>query len=158
MRISVEDYVARIANASPLDLVIINYEIILDYINASRNSFDEPEDFDFNITKAKQFLNELRVSLDMQYEIAKHLMSLYHYVDQELCYCQFNKNIAHLDEATKILTQLLEGWTTVSEMNMEQDNTPVMGNTEQLYAGLTYGKDGRLQEYVETDNKRGFKA
>lgn len=156
MRISAEDYVARIANATQLQLVIINYEIIMDYLNAAKNSTDNKADIDFNLDKARQFLNELRVSLDMEYTVSKYLMSLYLYVDQQIAYCQFNYNTNHIDESVKVLSNLLEGWKTIE--NDEEDKTPLMENTEQLYAGLTYGKDGNLNEYVDLKADRGFKA
>lgn len=158
MRISPEDYVARIANASQIQLVVINYEIILDYLGAAKASAEaeEEEDLDFDIAKARQFLNELRSSLDMQYKISKYLMSLYIYIDRELAYCLFGHDTEHIDEAVRILEKLLAGWKEVEKI--EEDKTPLMENTEQLYAGLTYKKDGTLNEYVDTKSNRGFKA
>lgn len=156
MRISPKDYVARIANASQLQLVIINYEIILDYLIAAKNSLDNKIDFDFDLEKSRQFLNELRVSLDMQYTLSKYLLSLYIYIDQQIAYCQFNYDVKHIDEAVKILNTLLDSWKKI-EID-ENDKTPIMENTEQLYAGLTYGKDGNLNEYVDIKANRGFKA
>ncbi len=156
MRISTEDYVARIANATQLQLVIINYEIIIDYLNAAKGSVNKKKDFDFNLEKARQFLNELRVSLDMQYTLSKYLMRLYLYVDQQIAYCQFNSRTEHIDESIKILNSLLEGWKKI-ETN-EKDKTPVMENAQQLYAGLTYGKNGSLNEYVDMKTNRGFKV
>lgn len=156
MRISTQDYVARIANANQIQLVLINYEIILDYLNAAKNSLDNKEDMDFDLRKARQFLNELRLSLDMQYTISRYLMNLYIYVDGELAYCQFDYKISHIDEAVKVLSSLLESWREV-EKN-EKDKTPLMENTQQLYAGLTYSKDGSLNEYMDSDVNRGFKA
>ncbi|MBR1737031.1 MAG: hypothetical protein IJ736_08455 [Firmicutes bacterium] len=37
MKIAIEDYVARIANASPAQLVVINYEIVIDYLTLAMN-------------------------------------------------------------------------------------------------------------------------
>lgn len=156
MRISSEGYVARIANATRIQLVIINYEIILDYLNAAKNSTDNRDDMDFDISKARQFLDQLRNSLDMQYTLSKYLMNLYVYVDQQLAYSLFSYDTSYIDEAVKILSRLLEGWKKAEEEN--DDKTPIMTNTEQLYAGLTYGKNGRLNEYVDTKANRGFKV
>ena len=74
MGINKQDYVAKIANASPLKLVVINFEIILDYLKESENTINNEKEFDFNILKARQFLSELRASLDMQYEISTYLI------------------------------------------------------------------------------------
>lgn len=158
MRLSTEDYVARIANASQLQLVIINYEIIIDYIKAAEKSAEEnnKEDFNLAVEKSRAFLSELRNSLNMKYEISRNLMSLYNYVDRQLAYYTFNKKTKYSQECIKILSELLEGWKEIE--NNEEDKSPLMQNTQQLYAGLTYGRGGKLQEYVDVDNKRGFKA
>ncbi len=156
MRIAVDGYVARIANATPLQLVIINYEVILDYLNAAEKSIKEKNknDIKFNLNKARQFLKELRLSLDMSYSLAKYLMNLYIYVDQQICYCLVNEKQQHIQECRNVLEKLLISWKTIE--NEEEDKTPLMENTQQLYAGLTYGKNG-LEEYVD-NSKRGFKA
>lgn len=156
MKLSKEDYVARIASATPLQLVIINYEIILDYLDTAEKNINDEKVFDFNLIKARDFLLELRTSLNMTYNISRNLMSLYNYVDQQLSYYKVNKNQEHLTECKKVLDELLEGWKAIEKD--EKDKTPLMQNTEHLYAGLTYGKNGKLSEYVDTDSKRGFKA
>lgn len=92
----------------------------------------------------------------MSYEISKNLMSLYNYVGQQISYYSFNKKTEHADEAKKVLSELLDGWNAIE--SEEKDKTPLMENTQQLYAGLTYDKSGKLSEYVETDARRGFKA
>lgn len=156
MKLSKEDYVARIASATPLQLVIINYEIILDYLHAAEESINDDKAFNFAVSKARAFLGELRASLDMQYDISKNLMSLYIYTDKQMAYYMINKKDIHLQETKKVLNGLLEGWKAIE--NDEKDKTPLMENAQQLYAGLTYDRSGRLTEYIEPDSKRGFKA
>lgn len=156
MSIHTEDYVARITNATPLQLVIINYEIVIDYINDAKNNIEDKTNFQFCITKARQFVNELRVSLNMKYELSKNLMGLYNYVEKQLAYCEFNEKIEHIEEALKVMETLLEGWKAIE--GKEEDKTPVMENAQQLYAGLTYGRNGQINEYVDIQSNRGFKA
>lgn len=156
MRLSKEDYVACIASATPLQLVIINYEIILDYLDTAKENINDDKTFEFNLDKARDFLLELRNSLNMTYNISRDLMSLYNYVDQQMAYYKVNKKEEHFDECKKVLSELLDGWKAIEKD--ETDKTPIMKNTEHLYAGLTYGRNGKLSEYVDTDNRRGFKA
>ena len=155
-KLSKEDYVARIASATPLQLVIINYELVLKYIDDAKECIDDKKKFEFNVAKAREFLGELRISLDMSYKISASLMSLYNYVDQQLSYYLFNGKEEHALECEKVLNELLDGWKAIE--NQEEDKSPLMENAQQLYAGLTYDKEGKLSEYVETDAKRGFKA
>lgn len=156
MKYSVEDYVAKISNASPLQLVIINYEIILDYLDSSKECVDDDKKFTLYVNKAREFLAELRASLNMKYEISFQLMSLYNYVDQQISYYIFNKKEECVKNCENVLIPLLEGWRAIEKD--ETDKTPLMSNTQQIYAGLTYGRNGQLSEFVDTDVKRGFKA
>ncbi len=55
MGINKQDYVAKIASASPLKLVIINFEIIFDYLEESKKAINNEKEFDFYILKARQF-------------------------------------------------------------------------------------------------------
>jgi len=155
-KLTTEDYVAKIANATPLQLVIITYELILKYLDDAAECIDDEKKFEFNLKKSRAFLDDLKNSLDMSYDISKNLMSLYNYVSQQISYYMFNKKTEYADEVKKVIAELLDGWKAIE--SEEQDKTPLMENTQQLYAGLTYNKSGKLSEYVETDTKRGFKA
>lgn len=157
MCFSKEDYVAKISNASPLQLVIINFEIIMDYINESKKYIGtKNKNFDFNIRKARQFLMELRCSLNMNYEISANLMSVYNFVDASLAKYLFNENVKLADDCINILNNILGGFKGIEDT--EKDKTSLMQNTHQIYAGLTYDKKGNLEEFIDTKSNRGFKA
>lgn len=149
-----QSYVARIATASPLKLVLINFEIILDYLKDSKDCLEDEKLFNFNIIKARQFLTELRCSLDMQYEISYDLLSLYNYIDKKMSDFLFRKDIKDYEEATELLKTIMSGF----EQIQENDESPIMTNTDSIYAGLTYGKGGKLEEFVDIRNNKGFKA
>lgn len=156
MGINKQDYVAKIANASPLKLVLINFEIILDYLKESENTINNEKEFDFNILKARQFLSELRASLDMQYEISSYLLTMYNYADKQIAKFLFSKNINDLEPAIKVLKTIMSAFEEIE--HKEEDKTSVMENTDSIYAGLTYGKDGKLNEFIDIKHNKGFKA
>ena len=156
MGLNKQDYVAKIATASPLKLVIINFEIILDYLEESKKNIDNQKEFDFNILKARQFLGELRGSLNMKYEISTQLLTMYNYVDRQLAIFLFSKKLEDLEAGTKVLKTIMSGFEEIEEK--EKDKNSIMQNTESIYAGLTYGRNGQLQEFVDTKHNRGFKA
>ncbi len=156
MSINKEEYVAKIATASPLRLVIINFEILFDYLEESKKTINDDKSFDFNIFKARQFLSELRCSLDMQYEISSYLLTLYNYADRKIAKFLFSKNLKDLEDATNVLKNIMSGFEQIKDK--EKDKTPIMENTDTIYAGLTYGKDGQLQEFIDIKHNKGFKA
>lgn len=157
MKINKSDYVARISTASHLQLVIISFEIIIDYINNSKIYINtNNKNFDFNIRKARQFLADLKLSLNTDYEISNNLILIYNFLDQSLISYLFNEDIEIADDCIKILKNLLEGFSGIEDL--EEDKSSIMENTHQIYAGLTYNKKGGLEEFIDNGENRGFKA
>ena len=63
MSINKEEYVAKIATASPLRLVIINFEILFDYLEESKKNINDDKSFDFKLNKEeKEEIQETIVS------------------------------------------------------------------------------------------------
>ena len=147
MSINKEEYVEKIATASPLRLVIINFEILFDYLEESKKTINDDKSFDFNIFKARQFFFFFICSLDMQYEISSYLLTLYNYADRKIAKFLFSKNLKDLEDATNVLKNIMSGFEQIEDK--EKDKTPIMENTDTIYAGLTYGKDGQLQEFID---------
>ena len=144
-----EDYVARISEATPLGLLIINYELLLSHIEAAKK---DESDFSDEIQKSKDFLLVLIKSLDFEYDISKDLYQIYSYVNTLLIKSEFSGDKTHLDEALNLLSMLLSSWR---ELTSIEDAKPVMENTSKIYAGLTY-KNGELAEFTPDEEIRGF--
>jgi flagellar protein FliS len=105
---------------------------------------------------ASGFINELMRILDYRYEISFQLMSLYTYVNKCLMTARFQKNPEELTIVNSVISKLLTGFEGICKEDL---TGPVMQNTQQLYAGLTYGK-GVLNEVSidQREQNRGFKA
>lgn len=152
-----ENRTAQIANASPGQLVVITYELILEALQEAQDQVPVKDEKKFKrtIDRAQKLLKELMVSLDLSYEISYDLMSLYSYINKTIIKGYVSQKKEPLMEANKLLNTLLEGWKQA--VAAEGDNAPVIENAQQIYAGLTYGK-GNLNESVIEDANRGFKA
>lgn len=157
MKFTKSDYVRRIVNASPTQLVVITYEISLDYISEAKRHLEEGNDKEFrnNLSLAHEFVQQLTSNLDMGYEISWQLMSLYLYTGKLLSQAGAGNDPVHLDHAAEILNNLLTSWYDLEKL--DGDKTPALENAQHVYAGLTYGRDG-LDEFVMEDSGRGFKA
>lgn len=156
MNLSNQDYVAKICNASPLQLVNITFELILLNIEESKSFNKKEKMFEQKVKNARNFLTQLRNSLNMNMEISHQLLSIYNFVDYLLANYLFNgeKNLAQ--DSIKILSNIHDAFKEI-EKN-EPDKKSVMQNSEQIFAGLTYDKNGNLQEYINPNKNRGFKA
>lgn len=146
----------QIANATPGQLICITYQLILEQIGIAKKSKGKDEKAHKKaVERAQKFLRELMDALDFQHEISLQLMELYLYVNKLLIQSMIKEDEEPLAEAEKILHTLLSGWEEVAQQ--EEGKEAVMQNTQQVYAGLTYGK-GNLNESVVGNQNRGFKA
>ena len=151
----IKDYTLRVSQASPCELVIIMYDIILDDIAAAKEA-QEKSAYQKELTHAGKFLNELMGVLDFSVPLSYHLMSLYIYANKMLTKARVSGNAETLADVEMIIEKLRAGFDGIKN----QDTTgPVMQNVQQVYAGLTYGK-GQLNEAFlnPQDYNRGFNA
>lgn len=155
-RMALQSYTARITQANRSELVVIMYEIILGDFSSAKKALEEekPELFKHDLKHAQRFIAELMDTLDFQYELSKELMSLYIFVNRQLIEAVLKTDAGPLKSAANVMNTLKAGFDKVS---IEDKSGPVMQNTQQVYAGLTYGK-GVLNETYSEEPNRGFKA
>lgn len=155
-----QDYIARISCATPLQLVIITYDIMLDNIALAKQNITNVSSKD-SIAKTQQLLSQLITSLNMDIKISNEILPIYLYINKLLVSCSVKLNIKNNEvSVTKILTdiEIILNTLLVSWKSLKDTDQPIMINSQQLYVGLTYKKDGRLTEYISEDSSRSFKA
>ena len=152
------EYTARVAQANRSELVVIIYELFLLAMDEADAAFAKGELSEgvSHIKRAEGFLQELMGSLDYRYAIAEELMRLYRYVYEQLIFSALRRKMVNGEIVREVMGKLKEAFIKVAK----QDNSaPVMKNTQQVYAGLTYGK-GSLNEVLLTgnDSNRGYRV
>ncbi len=151
-------YTARITQANRSELVVITYDLIIDSIEAAKESF-EKEDFftyDRELKRVQKLLNELMGSLDHRFPIAKDLFQLYSFSNRRVIEAVFKKDPELLNTVTSVMEKLRVGFEGVAK---EDTSGPVMANTQKLYAGLTYGRHALDEVFLNPNEaSRGFKA
>ncbi|MCL1846289.1 MAG: flagellar protein FliS [Defluviitaleaceae bacterium] len=155
-------YVMRISQASPAGLVVINFEIILDYLNEASANVSDKEAFRAAIQKAKDGLEQLIQSLDFDVPLSHDFYEIYKYAQKLLCDVHFSSDgeaaCSVLKEVAELMEILLEGWKVAAEKaDAEGISEGAPENAPKVYAGLTYGKDGSANEYID-ENNGGFMA
>jgi flagellar protein FliS len=155
-RESKQDYTRRIAAANPTQLVIILYDMLLCYLNESREylSDGKEEELSESVRKARGCVNELMMSLNLEYRLAVNLMQLYCYAIRKLVHIQ----LRHEEEA---ISQLEHMFRTLSDAYSQaaaaDKSAPVMDNSQSVYAGLTYGKNTLTENMTDPGTDRGFR-
>lgn len=155
---AIHAFTARVTQASKSELIVILYEMILAEMKEAKEAYEEGNlaTFDKELKRAQKYITELTASLNYSYAISYDLVSLYIYVNKRIITAIIKRNPFSLDSAETVLKTLLTGFEGVSK---QDTSGPMMRNTQQLYAGLTYGK-GKLNEvYLDPSNRsRGFIA
>lgn len=152
----VQEYTLRITQASRSELIVIMYEIILNDLASARESYEKQDmqTYDRELRHAGRFLSELMGSLDYSVPLSYRLMSLYIFTNKELTMARIKKNPELLDGVEDVIEKLMAAFHKVSE---EDTSGPVMQNTQQIYAGLTYGRGTLNEMYVNgNEARRGF--
>jgi flagellar protein FliS len=155
---AIQFFTARITQASKSELVVILYEMTLTKIEEAERSYRENNlsYFDKELKGAQRYVSELMASLDYRYKISYDLLSLYLYTNKQIISAIVKQNPLTLQRAKAVLKKLLTGFKEVSKADT---SGPMMRNTQQLYAGLTYGKGTLNETFIDPSNKnRGYIA
>jgi len=149
-------YTARVSQANPTELVVILYEIALDYIKDARQAHADGDKADFRncIHKTQSAVLELLYSVQDGQPISDTLRGLYGFSMEQLSKADAGGKTEPLDAVERILGQLKEAYAAICG---EDTRGAVMSNAQTVYAGLTYGR-GMLCEDLADQSNRGFRV
>lgn len=150
-----QQYKLRITNANKTQLVVILYEMFLQYMEEAKEAHEKEDVKAFKdaIRYARGCVKELMQSLNFEYEPAKELMQLYVYVNKELVSADVQNKTEPLDNSIMVMKGLWEAYSQISSM----DQSPaVMENSQKVYAGLTYSRGDLVENLNQVGENRGF--
>ena len=145
------DFTLRIAQANRSGLTVIIYEMCLVYLKEAMEDVDRAE----NIARARSCVDELKESLNFEYEPASQLLHLYVHVNKLLVQAAAGGRKEPLTEAESIIRRLHDEFQKVSETD---DCPPLVHNAQEVYAGYTYGKNDINVNIGNDEKGRGFLA
>ena len=114
----------NVNTASQGRLVVLLYEGAVKHLKAALNLFDmndklkagDIEQFGIHLQKTQAIITELQVSLDMEKggDIARNLMSLYVYFNEELMDATISHNKQKIEFVLNKVDELAEAWRTIA--------------------------------------------
>lgn len=114
----------NVNTASQGRLVVLLYEGAIKQLTTALTFIDEKgkikpgdiEKFGICIQKAQAIITELEVSLDMEKggEIAKNLMSLYVFFNEELVHASISRDTEKINSVLRMLKELAESWKIIA--------------------------------------------
>lgn len=154
----INEYVLRVSQANTSQLHVILQDIIIERLQESLTIYEDAgrEAYAAYMKKTQQFMQELMAGLNIGSAVAKEVLSIYLYVNEKIIASYIQRQPVNTEQLISIMQRLRASFGTVSEQDSEE---PIMKNTQQVYAGLTYGK-GYLNESCDLSQmpNRGLKA
>lgn len=150
-----QDFTRRLSQCNSGGMIVIIYDILFAYAEDVKQAFadKEHEKMKESVRKVQKVLDELIGSLDFSYGLSNQLYALYTFCKREVARTLYQNSPEGLLVAEKILRRLYDSFVQVAE---QDTSGPVMGNAQQVYAGMTYGRGELKESYMDNDFQRGF--
>jgi flagellar protein FliS len=136
-------------------MVVIIYDIFFAYTDEVKKAYavGDHEAMKTAVRNAQRVLDELCHSLDFSYELSGNLFTLYDYCKRQLARTMYENRMDGLAEAEGILRRLQSSFEAAAR---QDKRPPIMQNTQQVYAGMTYARGVLNESYIDPNNQRGF--
>ena len=113
-----------VMGASPVQLVVMLYDGALRFMEGGKRAMAQGEIFKQNdqLQRAQNIVLELMSTLDMKKggDVSKNLLALYTYVLEQLVEANIRDDAVYIDRASKVMSELREGWTALDKSIREQ--------------------------------------
>lgn len=152
-----KEFARRIVQANQISMITILYDMTLVYLEDAEEALKLQQEKRFvqEIHHAQDCVMELIGSLHMKYEPAPAFYALYLYIHKEMANAVISTSAEPLSQPAGILRRLRDAYL---ELEKTGSFEPVMDNTQQIYAGLTYGKNSLVESVAQPAGNRGFLA
>ena len=101
-----------VTTATPEELTLMLYNGCIKFINLAEVYIEEKDygKSNLNIQKAQDIIQELNITLNMDYEISQNLRQLYTFVNEKLLDANIKKDKQALFDAKEIVSELRDTW------------------------------------------------
>lgn len=152
-----KEFTRKITQANPTELIVILYDIALVYVNESIRFMEEDNMGEAKIQAdfAKRCIEEMINNLHFEYDLATVLHRIYLSMKKSLRDGILDQKTEHLTAVRDNLASLRNAY---AEIAVQDKSAPVMGHTQTVVAGLTYGKHSLNESLAEEGSSRGFRV
>jgi flagellar protein FliS len=149
------DFTRRLSQCNKGEMIVIIYDIYFAHAQDAKEALataDHPA-YKEAVHKAQRTLNALIGALDFSYPIANNLYALYLYARNALARALYENRVDGIMDAERVMKRL---YSSFVEAAKQDTSAPLMSNTQQVYAGMTYGRSTLNENLAQTDYNRGF--
>lgn len=150
---SVSSYTMQISQANASQLLCIAYSLWEEFADEAMQAFADGkiEEYKQNLKKLQRVNQEIITMLNHDNPCARNVMALHFFANRKLVESILRGKPVDLDRVKSMIEKMHVSFTEVSKKDTDM---PIMANTQQVYAGLTYGK-GTLNESADPMGQAG---
>lgn len=151
----IQEFTSKITLSNRTGLTLVTYEILFAYLADAKNALEEKrwDNYKQAIRQAQKCIDELIGTLDFTYSLAGELYRIYMYGKEQLATALYKREEPEILECEKLLKMLYDSFEKVAQTDQSE---PLMKNSEQIYAGYTYGRKDVNINSSGLNQSRGF--
>lgn len=151
----IKEYTLRITGANASGLTVIIYELLEDCFAEAKKAYraGQMEDYTHILKKAERYIGELLHGLNYEDVMAGEVAARYGKAQRALIAARVDRKQDGLESAHAILAELKPLFERLAAADK---STPIMDNTQKVYAGLTYGKNSLNEMAIDPNSNRGY--
>lgn len=149
------DFTRRISQCNRGELVVVMYDIFFAYVDDAKTAYqaEDWEAYKEALRKGARAIDELISALNFSYDLAGNLYSIYVFCKDSLAKSMYKRDVTDMEHARRLMAKLYDGFVHAAGQDA---SAPLMKNTQQVYAGYTYGRDDLVETCQDSDTSRGF--
>ena len=150
-----KEFTRKITQANSTELIVILYDISLVYVNEAIAKMEEGnvKEASIQANYARKCIEEMIQNLHFEYDLATSLHWIYLSMKKSLREAIWDKKTEPLISVRDNLASLRSSY---AEIVSQDKSAPVMGHTQTVVAGLTYGRYSLNESLAEESSSRGF--
>ncbi|MCR5580421.1 MAG: flagellar protein FliS [Pseudobutyrivibrio sp.] len=156
-RDKISAFTLKIASSNGCGLISILYDIYEEYESDAIEEFEagQVDEAVKALKKCAEVVNHLQKDLNFDYEVSRNLYALYDYVQRNISKSIYKANTEGLLEAKKVMDELGDAFEQIAD---QDSSAPIMSNTQQVRAGITYSRNSLNESIMGNQTSRGFWA
>ena len=138
-------------------MITIIYEMVMDYLDEAIDEIgmSRKEEARRCLINAQNCIDELIHSVNLNYELGRNLHQIYIFSKKELTVAGITFSAHRIWRVKKNFKALHEAYV---ELEKQDKSENIMGNTQKVYVGLTYGKYSLNEDMTGYAMNRGLMA
>jgi len=150
-----KEFTRKITQANPTELIVILYDISLVYVNDAIGFMEQGniQDAGVQANFARKCIEEMINNLHFEYDLATVLHRIYLSMKKSLRDGILDQKTEQLISVRDNLVSLRSAYAQIAS---QDKSAPVMGHTQSVVAGLTYGRHSLNESLTEESTSRGF--